>query len=494
MLLVMSVLFACNSQAGYVLKGVFKGAGDGKAVLMMGKQVICDTVEMKAGKFVFEGETPHVGFALVVVAPEGKEAVQISLVLENSRIEMRGNWKNVGMNEEGDLIVKGMTVTGSRNHDVERELSEQYRVVEALPEFKKYAELAKKVLDTPEILEDTTFFWMYRKEFDAYMARVKEEQLKIMAVNPSVEAAAYWLCFMMNEMPLEELELVFGQFDAKVRESEFADMVAEGFGPLFAGFGSRTAAALLSQLVLLTADELLLAGVGDQFHGFDRLAFLHLLQVEVDGLDHRGGFGPRGVGQHGYSAFEGGAQRAFAEYCHGRQVVGSEFLDQGLDIRRRIERQQVVIGQFNVVQLSGDRTGQDDGIERKFELGKRFRQLGFVGLAQREQEFLLLVFDDQLDERCERSVGKRNLAFAVDDVFLQVEGYGLRLADVFHGFGHGDARLFADVEEAVDCRAGREDDGRVREYFDPLGAELLEGYALYADKGLVGDLHVVFLG
>lgn len=227
MLLVMSVLFACNSQAGYVLKGVFKGAGDGKAVLMMGKQVICDTVEMKAGKFVFEGETPHVGFALVVVAPEGKEAVQISLVLENSRIEMRGNWKNVGMNEEGDLIVKGMTVTGSRNHDVERELSEQYRVVEALPEFKKYAELAKKVLDTPEILEDTTFFWMYRKEFDAYMARVKEEQLKIMAANPSVEAAAYWLCFMMNEMPLEELELVFGQFDAKVRESEFAREVRE---------------------------------------------------------------------------------------------------------------------------------------------------------------------------------------------------------------------------------------------------------------------------
>ena len=32
-LLMMSVLFACNSQAGYVLKGVFKGAGNGRAVL-----------------------------------------------------------------------------------------------------------------------------------------------------------------------------------------------------------------------------------------------------------------------------------------------------------------------------------------------------------------------------------------------------------------------------------------------------------------------------
>ena len=57
-LLMMSVLFACNSQAGYVLKGVFKGAGDGSAILRMhskGKLVICDTVKMKRGKFVFEG-------------------------------------------------------------------------------------------------------------------------------------------------------------------------------------------------------------------------------------------------------------------------------------------------------------------------------------------------------------------------------------------------------------------------------------------------------
>ena len=43
-LLVMTVLFACNSQAGYVLKGVFKGAGNGNAILTMhteGGLVIC---------------------------------------------------------------------------------------------------------------------------------------------------------------------------------------------------------------------------------------------------------------------------------------------------------------------------------------------------------------------------------------------------------------------------------------------------------------------
>ena len=229
-LLVMTVLFACNSQAGYVLKGVFKGAGNGNAILTMhakGGLVICDTVKMKGGKFVFEGEVPCVGFALVTVAPEGKEAVQMRVALENSKIEMRGDWRNVGLNEEEELVVKGMTVTGSKNNDVNEEINKQWYVVEALPEFKKYAELAKIVFDAPETLEDTTFYWVYRKEFDAYMARVKEEQLKVMAANPSVETAAYQLCFMMNDMPLEQLEQVFGQFDEKVRKSELVKDVRD---------------------------------------------------------------------------------------------------------------------------------------------------------------------------------------------------------------------------------------------------------------------------
>ena len=226
----MTVLFACNSQAGYVLKGVFKGAGNGNAILTMhakGGLVICDTVKMKGGKFVFEGEVPCVGFALVTVAREGKEAVQMRVALENSKIEMRGDWRNVGINEEEELVVKGMTVTGSKNNDLNEEINKQWYVVEALPEFKKYAELAKIVFDAPETLEDTTFYWVYRKEFDAYMARVKEEQLKVMAANPSVETAAYQLCFMMNDMPLEQLEQVFGQFDEKVRKSELVKDVRD---------------------------------------------------------------------------------------------------------------------------------------------------------------------------------------------------------------------------------------------------------------------------
>lgn len=149
---------------------------------------------------------------------------------------------------------------------------------------------------------------------------------------------------------------------------------------------------------------------------------------------------------------------------------------------------------MHVVEIGGYGPGQDYRIDRQFEFGERLRQLGLVGLAQGEEELLVLMFDDQLDEGGERPVGERDLAFAVDDVLLQVEGYGLGLADVFHGFRNGDARLLADVEETVHSGSRREDDGRMRKDFDPLCAELLQRDADNADKGLVGDLYLILLG
>ena len=229
-LLVISVLFSCGSQAGYVLKGEFKGAGNGRAVLLMsseGQRVISDTVEMKGGKFVFEGEVPDAGWATVVVEPEGKEGVRMMLALENSRIEMRGDWNNLGMDENEELAVLGMQIIGSKNQDVYEQVEGQYKAVKELPEFTKFAEILEKVLETPEILEDTTFYWEYKKGYDVWIARVKKEQLKIMAANPSVEMVAYELGYMKDNMTLEQVEQVFGQFDVKVQQSKWGKAIRE---------------------------------------------------------------------------------------------------------------------------------------------------------------------------------------------------------------------------------------------------------------------------
>ena len=113
---------------------------------------------------------------------------------------------------------------------------------------------------------------------------------------------------------------------------------------------------------------------------------------------------------------------------------------------------------------------------------------------EREQEFLVLMLDDQLDERRERTVGERNLAFAVDDVLLQIERHGLRLADVLHRLRYGDARLFADAEKTVHRRAGGENYGRMVEDFDSLAPELFQRDARHTDERLVFDLDLVLLG
>lgn len=108
-------------------------------------------------------------------------------------------------------------------------------------------------------------------------------------------------------------------------------------------------------------------------------------------------------------------------------------------------------------------------------------------LAEREQELLVLVLDEQLDQIGERTVGERDLALAVDDVFLEIECHGLRLTDVLHRLGNGDARLLADAEETVDGGARGEDHGRVVQYLDALLPELLERNPGHADERMIVD-------
>ena len=95
----------------------------------------------------------------------------------------------------GELVVKGMTVTGSKNNDVNEEIGKQVESGGDVAGVYEICGIGKKVQDNPEILEDTTFYWVYRKSFDAYMARVKGEQCENYSSNPSVETAAYQLYF-----------------------------------------------------------------------------------------------------------------------------------------------------------------------------------------------------------------------------------------------------------------------------------------------------------
>ncbi len=57
---------------------------------------------------------------------------------------------------------------------------------------------------------------------------------------------------------------------------------------------------------------------------------------------------------------------------------------------------------------------------------------------------------DRFHHRGDRAGAEENLAFSVDDVFLQIDRDGFALAEIFHSLGYIDARLLADMEERVD--------------------------------------------
>ena len=114
-----------------------------------------------------------------------------------------------------------------------------------------------------------------------------------------------------------------------------------------------------------------------------------------------------------------------------------------------------------------------------------------MGFAQCEHILLLLVLDDQLQEVGKRTVCKEYLTFAVDDILLQIECNCLSLADVLHCFGHGDAGLLADVEEAIDRSTTCEDYSGVCQNLYALSPELFEAHALNAVEGVVIDIYLM---
>ena len=120
-----------------------------------------------------------------------------------------------------------------------------------------------------------------------------------------------------------------------------------------------------------------------------------------------------------------------------------------------------------------------------------------VHIADSKEEFLFLVLYERSHElgvvelACE---AVENLAFAIGDIFLQVEGDGLCGAEIFHGVGDVDAHLFAKAEEMVDGCAGRKDNcGEVGD--GNLGlTKFLGRQAFNFDERAELNLHTVFFG
>ena len=140
---------ACTAPAdGYRITGNIEGAGDGKAILLQSagfeEPTMGDTVNMRNGKFVFEGRLESPVSVTVKVCPDSDQPASLGFIAENSPIRVMAAWKDV-IERYGYRSIGGQTVEGSLNQEVYEKIAGVYGQILKAPEHKEYAEAQQKM-------------------------------------------------------------------------------------------------------------------------------------------------------------------------------------------------------------------------------------------------------------------------------------------------------------------------------------------------------------
>ena len=144
-------------------------------------------------------------------------------------------------------------------------------------------------------------------------------------------------------------------------------------------------------------------------------------------------------------------------------------------------------------QIVAHRLGEYHGVEVEVEALQGGGYLGVVRLGKGEHILLVLVFEQQLHKAVEVTVGKENFAFAIGDIFLQIECNCLSDTEILHCGRDIGATLLGNAEETVDSRTAGENDSRMLQNLNALASKLFERDALNLDEGLKIYTHSVLL-
>lgn len=224
---------ACTATPkGYKITGNIEGAGDGKAVLVQARDFETpptgDTVEMKAGKFVFTGRLDSPARFTIQVCPAKDRAAVLGFIAENSPILIHGNWKEV-KDEYGYRFIDKVKVEGSRNNAVYEKISGVYQELLKAPEFKEYAEVQKRLSELHQT--DQEAYYKLQEETESltenFRQAVQKRELQLIRENHDVEASVLPLRMMWNDMTLDELKAIYQVLDSCVQQSPLAAELRE---------------------------------------------------------------------------------------------------------------------------------------------------------------------------------------------------------------------------------------------------------------------------
>ena len=88
---------------------------------------------------------------------------------------------------------------------------------------------------------------------------------------------------------------------------------------------------------------------------------------------------------------------------------------------------------------------------------------------------------------------KEDFSLPILHILLQVEGYGLRGAEIFGAVGNIDTKLLTQVEKMIDYMFGCKDDGGIIWDVDPVFPKLLWPNAFYVEELSIGNVKMVLL-
>ena len=220
---------ACQSNTeGYQIKGHIEGAGNGIAIMTLpvGREepTTGDTVKMKNGVFTFTGKLEAPSWVSIQVCPDKEKPASCGFIGENNTITLAGKWADV-LDQYGYRSIPNVNVTGSLNEKIYQEISNVREKLMQEPRFKEYAEVQTK-LNELHNGEDKEAFYKYQAETEAiteeFSNEVRKQQKELILKNDTIEAVAYYLNFLQNDMELAELEQVFKALSPKVQNSSFA--------------------------------------------------------------------------------------------------------------------------------------------------------------------------------------------------------------------------------------------------------------------------------
>jgi len=220
---------ACQSNTeGYQIKGNIEGAGNGIAIMTLpvGREepTTGDTVKMKNGVFTFTGKLEAPSWVSIQVCPDKEKPASCGFIGENNTITLAGKWADV-LDQYGYRSIPNVNVTGSLNEKIYQEISNVREKLMQEPRFKEYAEVQTK-LNELHNGEDKEAFYKYQAETEAiteeFSNEVRKQQKELILKNDTIEAVAYYLNFLQNDMELAELEQVFKALSPKVQNSSFA--------------------------------------------------------------------------------------------------------------------------------------------------------------------------------------------------------------------------------------------------------------------------------